>query len=197
MIEMVGKANATMNAMRGILSTRGKKSVQDDSLKPAAVLVLLYPKNGTQYILLQKRSQSVDLHKGEISFPGGGKDPGDRHFLHTALRETHEEMGVNPKDVTVLGQLDDQVTRSHYGVRVFVGTVPEGYPFDPSSREIDEVVEVPIRDLLDDSNRREEIRWADGRPNKTYSYIYGEHLIFGATARIIQQFLEVFPRDMV
>ena len=102
-------------------------------------------------------------------------------------------MGVDPRDVMVLGQLDDVVTRSQYLVRVFVGTVPYPYNFTLSQREIDRLIEVPFRHLTDPTHQREEVRWLDGIPTKTYSYTYGDDIIFGATARIVQQLLEAFP----
>ena len=195
-LSMVKQTDAFIDTVGRILSARSKKSIDDDSLKPAAVLVLIYPKDGDHYVVLNKRSQAVEHHKGEISFPGGARDPEDKDFLETALRETHEEMGVDPSDVTVLGELDDVVTISKYGVRVFVGTVPYPYPFIASRREIDELIEVPIRHLLDPTYQREEVRWLDGIPTKTYSYVYDDHIVFGATARIVQQFLEMLPQGL-
>ena len=194
---MVKQTDPFLDTIGRLLSARPKKSVEDDSLKPAAVLVLIYPKNGEHSVLFNKRSQEVEHHKGEISFPGGARDPEDGDFWDTALRETHEEMGVNPGDVTVLGQLDNVVTRSQYLVRVFVGTVPYPYQFTLSRREIDRIIEVPFRHLMDPTHQREEVRWLDDRPTKTYSYVYGEDIIFGATARIVQQFLEAFPPGSV
>jgi 8-oxo-dGTP pyrophosphatase MutT (NUDIX family) len=179
--------------IRRVLSARKKVAVQDQSLMPAAVLLLLYPKDGEYCILLQKRTDGVEHHKGEISLPGGSRDLDDRDFLDTALREVHEEMGIRPEAVTVLGDLDDVVTRSQFGIRVFVGTIPYPYPFKPSPVEIAEVLEVPVAELLSSANRREEVRWVDGRVSKAYSYAYKEHLIFGATAQIITQFLELLP----
>ncbi len=179
--------------IRRVLSARKKVAVQDQSLMPAAVLLLLYPKDGEYCILLQKRTDGVEHHKGEISLPGGSRDSDDRDFLDTALREVHEEMGIRPEAVTVLGDLDDVVTRSQFGIRVFVGTIPYPYPFKPSPVEIAEVLEVPVAELLSSANRREEVRWVDGRASKSYSYAYKEHLIFGATAQIVTQFLELLP----
>ena len=179
--------------IRRVLSARKKVAVQDQSLMPAAVLLLLYPKDGEYCILLQKRTDGVEHHKGEISLPGGSRDLDDRDFLDTALREVHEEMGIRPEAVTVLGDLDDVVTRSQFGIRVFVGTIPYPYPFKPSPVEIAEVLEVPVAELLSSANRREEVRWVDGRVSKAYSYAYKEHLIFGATAQIVTQFLELLP----
>ena len=187
----------TIEAVRQTLSGREKRSVNDESLVPAAVMVLLYRKDGEYCLLLNKRTEDVEHHKGEISFPGGARDPEDRDFRDTALRETHEEMGITPADVTVLGELDDVATRSRFGVRVFVGTIPYPYPFKPSSVEIAEVLEVPVRGLLDPDNRRQEVRWMNGKTAKQYCYAFENHLIFGATAQIVKQFLDLFPRDMV
>ena len=187
----VSMADATVEALRAVLSIRKKKSVTDPSLSPAAVLLLLYPRNGEHCILLHKRTEEVEYHKGEISFPGGGKDPEDRDFLETALREANEEMGIRPEDVAVLGQVDDVTTQSGFGVRVFVGTIPYPYPFVPNPIEIAEVLEVPVRDLLDPANRRLETRRVDGKTAQTAFYAYGEHLIFGATSRIVTQFLDL------
>ena len=179
------------DALKRVLSSRQKSSAADPSMSPAAVLLLLYPKDGEYCILLNKRSEEVEYHKGEISFPGGVRDPEDRDFQETALREAQEEMGIDPEDVTVLGELDDVVTRTGFAVRVFVGTIPYPYPLSPSSREIAEVLEVPIRELSEPANLREEACWADGEVSRSYCYAYGEHLIFGATARIVTQFLEL------
>ena len=179
------------DVVKKALAGRVSQRVVDDSLTPAAVLLLLYPKDGEYHVLLNKRSEEVEYHKGEISFPGGARDPEDRDFLETALREAHEEMGIKPADVTVLGQLDDITTRSGFGVQVYVGSIEYPYDFKPSDIEIAEVLEVPLGALLDGSSLRVETRFEEGRNVDIHSYAYNGHLIFGATARILQQFLEV------
>ena len=187
---------STPDVIRKVLAHRVKQTVTDTTLMPAAVLVLLYPKDGEYCVLLNKRSDLVEHHKGEVSFPGGARDPQDRDFLDTALRETEEEIGISHADVTVLGELDDVVTQSRFGVRVYAGTIPYPYPFKPSAREVSEVPEVPISVLLDPANLLPETRWVDGEFSTSYSYAYNGHLIFGATARILQQFLELLKDNL-
>lgn len=181
----------TPDLISKVLNSRVKQSVSDPSLRPAAVLLCLYPKDGEYCVLLNKRSEQVEHHKGEISFPGGARDPEDRDFLDTALRETDEEMGINRHDVTILGELDDIITRSNFEVKVFVATIPYPYPFKPSDIEIAEVLEVPLSVLRDPSYVRQETHWADGHPVTAKSYSYKQHIIFGATAKILEQFLEL------
>ena len=96
------------------LADRPTERVAGDDLTPAAVMVLLYPKDGDYCVLLNKRSQDVEHHKGEISFPGGATDPEDRDSLDTALRETEEEMGIHRDDISVLGEMDEVATRSPF-----------------------------------------------------------------------------------
>jgi 8-oxo-dGTP pyrophosphatase MutT (NUDIX family) len=177
--------------VRRALAERTAYTNQDPSLAPAAVLLLFYVKDEQYCILFNKRSETVEHHKGEISFPGGAKDAEDEDFLATALREAEEEMGIRPQDVTTLGQLDDVATRSQYGVKVFVGTIPYPYAFRPSADEIAEVLEVPFEFLASPQNLRHEMRWEHGKQTPGYSYVYGEHLIWGATAKIVHQFVEL------
>ena len=126
---------------------------------------------------------------------GGARDPEDADSLDTALRETQEEMGILRDDVTILGEMDEVATRSRFRVNVFAGVIEPPYRFQPSADEIAEVVEFPVRALRDPSSRRLETRWQAGGTVTTYSYAYGNHLVFGATARILQQFLELLDDE--
>ena len=156
-------------------------------LVSAGVLLLLYMKDWEVCVLLNKRTDRVEHHKGEISFPGGGQDPEDATILDTALREADEEMGIKQEDVEILGKLDQASTRSMFVITPFVGTIPPSYPFQPSRIEVAEILEVPLLTLLDSFNRQETARAGENVGSKDYAY--GEHLIWGATARILTQFL--------
>ena len=184
-------ASSPPEIVKEALAQRVAQTLADPSLTPAAVLLTLYSKDGEYCILLHKRSEQVEYHKGEISFPGGTQDKEDRYPLDTALRETEEEMGILREDVTILGELDEVATNSGFLIRVYVGTIDYPYPFKPSNLEIAEVLEVPIAVLQDPANRRAESRWDHGQLTTSYAYAYKDHLIFGATARILQQFLEL------
>ena len=173
------------------LAKHAVERVDGNGMMPASVMILLYLKEGEYCILLNKRSEEVEHHKGEMSFPGGARDPEDEDSLETALRETEEEMGIKREDITVLGEMDEIVTRSNFQVSVFAGTIEYPYKFTPSAIEIAEVVEFPVSALIDPVNRRVETRWVKGMPLTSYSYAHEEHVVFGATARILQSCIEI------
>ena len=184
--------DAIPDLVRQALATRTLQVINDPGLKPSAVLLLMYPKDGEHCVLFNKRTDEVEFNKGEICFPGGGADPCDPNLAATALREAFEEMGINPKDVTILGQLDDTTTRAGFVMHPFVGAIPYPYQFKPSPIEVAEVLEVPISVLLDRQNIREEMRvQSDGQLARALTYVYGRQLIYGATARILHQFLVI------
>lgn len=141
--------------------------------------------------MLNKRSQQVEHHKGEISFPGGMKDPGDATLLDTALREAFEEMGILPSDVEILGEVDDVPTNSRFLIRPFIGTIPYPYDFKPSSAEVAAVLEVPLFALMNRANRRDEIRIKNGKLVNAPTFAYEGNLIYGATARVLDNFLSL------
>lgn len=163
---------------------------------PAAVLLPLFTKGGEPHILFTKRTEQLNHHRGEISFPGGVFQDGDEGPLQTALRETWEEVGISPGDVEVLGELDDFYSIHHYLVSPFVGVFPADYPLKINAAEIDKVIEVPLSHLLrPEIFRAEDWRWK-GRLQPVYFYTYGDNEIWGLTAAILKQFLDiVFPGD--
>ena len=161
--------------------------------KPAAVLLLLYERDDGIHLLFQERSHQVEHHKGQISFPGGARDDGDDGAAFTALRETHEEVGVAPEDVDLLGEIDEIWTISDFRVRPFVGWLRKWpYPFRFAPREVASLLEVPFDHLTDAANLVDDVREIDGGRVVLPSYRWGEHLIWGATARILTNFLDVY-----
>lgn len=186
----------TMDALGRALTKNPKKSWIDPSLSQAGVLVLIYLKDGEYHVLLNKRSDSVEHHRGEISFPGGGMDPCDESVQETALRETQEEMGVNPRDVRLLGQLDDVPTISNYVINSFVGTIQYPYFFKPNSDEVAEVIEVPLAHLMNRANHRIETKMQNRQLINEVSYGYRGNLVFGATAKVLARLLEVVQKAM-
>ncbi len=187
----------TLDSIRDALARRQPATAAPQGLMPAAVMLLLYHKDGQLCVLLNKRSMTVEHHKGEMSFPGGARDPEDADFQDTALRETHEEMGISREHVTILGRLDDNVTRSNFLVKVFVGSIPYPYAFQPSPHEIAEVVEIPLAVLRDPASWRWDSRIDHGQRVSVRSYGYQQHLVYGATAKILDQFLEVIELEAI
>ena len=157
----------------------------------AGVLIPLYGPGPDFRVLYTVRTQEVEHHKGEISFPGGGVEPADESLEQTALRETHEEVGIVPTDVTLLGRMDDVITISDFLVTPVVGRV-EVYPyaFAPARLEVAEVLEVPLSHLRDPANRAAHPNPPKGRSRAKFpAYRFGQHLIFGATALMTTRLL--------
>lgn len=178
--------------LRRILSTRERKTIADSGLTPSAVLLLLYEDQGEYHILFTKRTEGVEHHKGQISFPGGALEEGDESPLATALRETYEEIGVQVRAAEVLGELDNVRTiSSSYVICPFVAVTPRPRQFRLNNEEIERVIAVPIAALLDNPRFREETVILQGQPYATYFYEYGGDVIWGATARILKQFLDL------
>ena len=161
--------------------------------RASAVLLLLYEEGGEEHVLFQRRTWRVRHHKGEISLPGGVRDPDDESLLATALRETHEEIGVAPEHVEVLGRLDSLETISGYAITPYVGaiTAPAPYPFAVAPREVEELLHVPLSYLRSDAAVEWAVRELDGERGAERSFRFGEHLIWGATARIVSNYLDL------
>jgi 8-oxo-dGTP pyrophosphatase MutT (NUDIX family) len=152
----------------------------------------LYRHQGDYGVIFTERSHTVVHHRGQISFPGGGFEPHDASLQHTALRESAEEIGLQPHDVQILGQLDDLLTsNSNYLVRPFVGVIPYPYPFKLDGRETASVIEVPLGFLREHNPATEEERDYEGRAVQSFFFDYAGHIIWGATAKILKQFLDL------
>ena len=176
-------------ALRSLLVNHQEDVPGRPGLAASAVLLPLFRKDGEYHILLNKRTDLVEHHKGEICFPGGMRDPEDRDHLHTALREAQEELGIVPRDVEILGELDAAATRTGFLIRPVVGLIPYPYPFVMSPTEVAAILEVPFSTLLDPAALREERSARRGAYNPHYSYVHQGHVVYGATATILTQFV--------
>ena len=184
--------------IRKVLSERRRKSVSADRWTRAAVLVPLFEKGGRPYILFTKRTERVKHHKGQISFPGGVVDETDQDVEATALREAFEEIGLNRKNAEILGKLDDAFTvSSGYLITPIVAEITCQYPFSINEEEIEELIEVPLEAFLEDDRWREEVYSSGSKEVHSYRFEYEERIIWGATARIMRQFLDILFRDKV
>jgi 8-oxo-dGTP pyrophosphatase MutT (NUDIX family) len=163
-------------AEAGALEVRGRTH--------AGVLVPLYCDEGRVHAVLTRRRGDLRRHPGEISFPGGRRDDTDPDLLATALREAEEEIGLAPSAVQVLGALQPTPTiATGYAIYPFVGLIAPGLAWTLSAREVAEVLELALDDLRDGYGRRRLLR--RGVPIRTDTYVVGDDLIWGATARIL------------
>jgi 8-oxo-dGTP pyrophosphatase MutT (NUDIX family) len=179
--------------LRQFLASRPKTRLSDRGLTEAAVLVPIFCKDGEYHILFTQRSDQVQHHKGQISFPGGARSKADASPLDTALRESWEEIGVEAKDVEILGELDDTPTTiSHFNISPFVALIPYPHEFRLNHYEIDEIFSVPVSALLHKANKKEGYSTFGNNVSADYFYEYDGKVIWGATARIVQQFIEVW-----
>ena len=166
-----------------------------EDLRDASVLVLLFPcENDLVLPLMRRRKVQGDVHSGQISLPGGGRELGES-LVETALREAQEELGIDPDQVEVLGPLSPQwIPVSGYRVHPFVATTAERPVYVPDPIEVDRVIETTIDTLLDESRR--EIRSLDlaGTPTPIPGWSLPEGFLWGATAMILAELLALSPR---
>ena len=182
-----------IDQIRTTLSSRQRRVIEHPPFSHAAVLVPLFKKAEDCHLLFTKRSDQVTYHKGEISFPGGVVDEEDSELINTALREAFEEIGLRESDVQIIGVLDDIVTITEFIVTPIVGLFPYPYPFKISEVEIAELIEVPLSFLLDGDSFSERQIFRGDQKEVVYAYQYEKHIIWGATARILKQFLDLIP----
>jgi 8-oxo-dGTP pyrophosphatase MutT (NUDIX family) len=177
---------------RPLVSERGEGM---GPLREAAVLIPLYVREKALWTLFTKRTEMVEHHKGQISFPGGGRSEADANLWETAIRETEEEIGVPRGGVRILGALPKLVTVTDFEVSPFVGAIPYPTEFAPHAGEVESIIEVPLSYLLDPMVVEERpVRWK-GRDLTTLVYHYRGHAIWGATARILADLLTVMREE--
>lgn len=156
------------------------------ALRAASVLVPLVERAGAMNVVLTRRATRLAHHPGQVAFPGGKQEDGDADALATALREAHEEIGLQPSQVHVLGAFDPHETVTNFMVSPFVGLVSGFFEPRPERGEVDEVFEVPLDFVLDPANLQVHRVHRGGNWRHYYALPYGPHYIWGATARILK-----------
>lgn len=176
------------------------------SLSKAAVLINLLQRNNEWHVLFIKRAErNGDYHSGQVAFPGGKYEEGDSSIRHTALREAHEEIGLHPAHVEVLGCLDSYTTISNFQIYPFVSLVPWPTALTPQKSEVAKIFTIPLRWLADEKNyslktphrRHPSIPAGSDRPQAVYFEHYDGELLWGATARITLSLLQALDNRKI
>jgi 8-oxo-dGTP pyrophosphatase MutT (NUDIX family) len=180
---------ATPAELRELLLTPEQAAALDaHGTKDAAVLVPLYLERGELVAVLTVRRSDLNRHAGEISFPGGRQDHPDEDLRETALREAEEEVGLPRTSVELVGALPPTGTYvTGYRIFPFVGLIEPGHPWVAQETEVEQVLELPLRELV--AGHRMQRLPRKGVPFKTPTYTVGGHLVWGATARIVESLL--------
>lgn len=160
------------------------------TFKPAAVLVPIVMRQAEPSVILTRRASHLKKHAGQISFPGGRAEDADDSIVHTALRESEEEIGLNPNLVDVVGTLSTYVTVTQYSVVPVVGLVEPDFDLTPEEGEVSEIFEVPLGFLLDKSNHQKHSGFHNGIERFWYAMPYNDYYIWGATAGMIKDLSE-------
>jgi 8-oxo-dGTP pyrophosphatase MutT (NUDIX family) len=169
------------------------QEVEETALK-AGVLILLYPWKNQLHLVFTRRTERVDFHQKQVSFPGGRQEKGES-FEETAMREAQEELGINPESIQVLGKLTPlYIPPSNYCIYPIVATIPTRPDFRPFTREVAEVIEVPLDHLLDPQNVKREMWTYKGAQIEVPFYSFQEHKIWGATAMVLAELVELLRK---
>ena len=167
---------------------RGDPTSMEEAV-PAAVLVLFYPSGGNTHLVLIKRNEYDGPHSAQVSFPGGARETGDNTLEETALRETREEIGVSGT-IEILGSLTPlHIPVSNFMVYPFVGWMEKSPVFRPDPTEVQYVIEVNLKELLDPANRDSETLYHHTEPIEAPFYQVGKEKIWGATAMMLSEVL--------
>ncbi len=177
--------------LRRLLSERRRTELTEPDAVACGVLVPILPEPCGPAVVYTLRSEELPSHKGQVSFPGGKRAASDRSLLDTALRETREEIGVDPSDVTILGKLDDVFTMvTDYVITPFVGLLPAGVRFTPNPAEVSDLFTVALEDLMNPRYHDVTTKSFRGHEIDIEVITAGRHTIWGATHRITANLIE-------
>lgn len=168
--------------------------VKPEKMRPAAVLVPVVERDAGPTILLTKRSADLQVHAGQISFPGGRVEEEDADIVATALRETEEEIGLDARHIEVIGQLDTYATRTGFEVTPVVGLVRPPFDLTPDPVEVAEIFEVPLAFILDRRNHERHAREWQNRMRHFYVLPYPDYYIWGATAGMLVNLVDALQQ---
>jgi len=166
-----------------------RRAIENSPFTRSAVLMPLVKRENEFDLLFTKRSETVEHHKGQISFPGGAADRADKSATDTALRESFEEIGLPASAVQIIGAMDDLQTPSKFVVTPIVGVVEHLPPLQLNKKEVAEVFFIPLERFFDQSLRRSEFRERDGIRREVFSYDVWDEPVWGATAYFVHQFI--------
>lgn len=180
-----------LEKMRAQVLQHKPRQIDSAGLPEAGVLIPITCVDDQPEIILTLRSRRLSTHSGEVAFPGGRRDPGDVDLCYTALREAHEEIGLLPELVDVVGPMDSLVSRFGIKVTPYVGIVPDVFDLRPNSGEIEEVFRVPVRYFLEDPREMTHRIDYEGRSWYVPSYRYEGFKIWGLTALMLAELMNV------
>jgi|APSaa5957512535_1039671.scaffolds.fasta_scaffold14045_2 8-oxo-dGTP pyrophosphatase MutT (NUDIX family) len=178
-----------------VLNPHNKRRSADEPLKPAAVLVPLVNRDAGPTVLFTQRTDHLDHHPGQVSFPGGHVDKGDTSAEETALRETDEEVGIHRRHIQLIGRIDTYLTSTGFSVTPVVGLIEPPFEINPDPVEVAEVFEVPLSFLFDAANHSRVIYSKDNEHWDTYDMPYNRYRIWGVTAGMFRNFYEIIAGD--
>lgn len=163
----------------------------DAPVRHGGVLLLLYPHHGRLHLVLTQRTETLPNHRGQISLPGGAQESGES-FTQTALRETEEELGIDPTQIWVVGDLTPlYISASNYCIHPIVGYMSVQPTFQPDPSEVAQVLQVPVSSLLDPATAQEETWFLRGTSVRVPLFNLDGHKVWGATAMVLAEFVEL------
>ncbi len=181
----------TASFIRERLAGYQPRSIAAQSLTKAAVLVPIVRRESGLELLFTKRSENVEHHKGQISFPGGATDNSDLSPADTALRESHEEIGLSRSAAAILGTMDDLQTPSGFVVTPVVAYIEQLPPLHVNQEEVAQIIFIPLEKFFDDSLRHSELREREGTILEVFSYDVWDEPVWGATAFFVKQLVSL------